>query len=318
MSRGSLGQPPSLATVKSLVATSAGVTQAPAFSSFVPPVTAPNEQFSSLVGPNGSRSAYKQKACTDVAGALSTSAWKVCGYGDLTARRTIVLFGDSNAQMWIPAMDAVGFAQKWRVVAVTLRSCAPYDTAWIPASTRLVGSITEASCVAWRTSVLRLIATNHPRYVLPVGVGPYDNTTNYPSQSDLDKSVASLVTTIRRAGSTPLLLQPVPRYDTSLSSPSSPVTCLLIHPSALPGCDPVAASTSGLLESVAVRDVSLSASVPVLSTAPLVCSDLTCPVVVLDGSKTRLVYRDRDHLSFSYVQWIAAALGELLKAVVGP
>src|SRR3954468_19737332 len=48
---------------------------------------------------------------------------KVCTYGDKMASVKVLLFGDSHAAAWLPALDAIGKRQHWRILSLTKSAC---------------------------------------------------------------------------------------------------------------------------------------------------------------------------------------------------
>ena len=46
-----------------------------------------------------------------------------CVFGDVTANATVVLFGDSHAAQWFPAMDRLGKERHWKLVSMTKSAC---------------------------------------------------------------------------------------------------------------------------------------------------------------------------------------------------
>ncbi len=57
----------------------------------------------------------------DVSRAATTSS--MCVHGDPEASRVMVIFGDSHAAMWVPALDVIGREQHWQVVQLTKPGC---------------------------------------------------------------------------------------------------------------------------------------------------------------------------------------------------
>src|SRR5207302_10722695 len=48
-----------------------------------------------------------------------------CAFGDLAGSRTVVVLGDSNAFMWLPAFDQIGKRLHWKVIVLAKNSCPP-------------------------------------------------------------------------------------------------------------------------------------------------------------------------------------------------
>jgi peptidoglycan/LPS O-acetylase OafA/YrhL len=79
-----------------------------------------------------------------------------CVFGDVTARRRVVLIGDSHAAQWFPALEILAKRERFRLTVWTKSGC-PFTVGvhiYLPAVGR---DYTE--CLAWQTSVLRKLAT---------------------------------------------------------------------------------------------------------------------------------------------------------------
>ena len=46
-----------------------------------------------------------------------------CVYGDKHGARTMVLFGDSHAAQWFPALERIAQEKKWRLISLTKSAC---------------------------------------------------------------------------------------------------------------------------------------------------------------------------------------------------
>ena len=85
-----------------------------------------------------------------------------CRYGDLTATRTVVLFGDSHAEQWLPALDDLGKAQHWQVVSWTKAAC---PAARLTVDNPSLGR-TYTECDTWREATVARIGALHPALVV--------------------------------------------------------------------------------------------------------------------------------------------------------
>ena len=85
-----------------------------------------------------------------------------CTYGDVHGRKTMVLWGDSHAFMWFPAVDAIAKKDHWRLVAVFKYGCPVADiTVW-----NVVVNAPYPSCTAFRANVIRRINKLNPALVV--------------------------------------------------------------------------------------------------------------------------------------------------------
>jgi hypothetical protein len=85
-----------------------------------------------------------------------------CAFGDLTARRTIVLFGDSHARTWLPALIPYAKSSHFKVVLLWLSACpAATVSVW-----NLLLGVPFTRCDRWRTDTIALINTMRPALIL--------------------------------------------------------------------------------------------------------------------------------------------------------
>ena len=69
-----------------------------------------------------------------------------CYYGNVRSKTTIVLFGDSHALAWFPAVERVAKDRGWRLINVTRSACPP---AKLRSYSRATHEILR-SCISWR------------------------------------------------------------------------------------------------------------------------------------------------------------------------
>lgn len=85
-----------------------------------------------------------------------------CFFGDVNASTTIVLFGDSHAAQWFPALDKLAREHHWRLVSYTKSAC---PVAWVNTVNNQLGrAYTE--CSEWRENVIDRIVALQPALVV--------------------------------------------------------------------------------------------------------------------------------------------------------
>ena len=85
-----------------------------------------------------------------------------CVYGELGSDRTMVLFGDSHAAQWFPALLRIALDRHWRLVSLTKSGCTAADaTIWTDLLQR---AYTE--CDAWRRAAFARIGALRPALVV--------------------------------------------------------------------------------------------------------------------------------------------------------
>jgi hypothetical protein len=88
-----------------------------------------------------------------------------CEYGDLNSKTTVVLFGDSHALSWFPAIERLAIAKHWKLVSETMSSCWPADIpAWNTTTNKLM-----PNCSLWRTAILNDIVALKPSLIFVTG-----------------------------------------------------------------------------------------------------------------------------------------------------
>jgi len=245
-----------------------------------------------------------------------------CVYGDPTAKRTIFIFGDSNAEMWFPAFDAFGFKQHWKLIAVTQASCQPWDTPWVSPATVQVATITAERCSKWRTTVLKAMALVHPYVAIPIGVGPFSHAVPYPTSTALVMEIRRLVRALKLQGVEPLLMEPIPRYpapppaSSGSRRPPGPIECLVLHATNTRHCSIATVDVQRQMLHRAIARVATDEAVAEIQSAPLFCTKVSCPAYVASRGINHLVYRDSDHMTFTYSTYVSEALQPLLEPLL--
>jgi hypothetical protein len=85
-----------------------------------------------------------------------------CLYGEQTARRRLVLFGDSHAAQWFEAISAAAAATDWRLNNWTKSACPVADILVLSGDGR-----PNQACKAWRDNVMKsLTGSDRPDLVI--------------------------------------------------------------------------------------------------------------------------------------------------------
>lgn len=113
-----------------------------------------------LVAAAADRSRIYGEDC--MVGRLRNATLRECTFGDTTSAVTIVLFGDSHATHWFPALDRLAIERGWKLVTLLKVQCpAPRVLVFSP---RLSAYVPQ--CSEWRESALRRIAELRPAAVV--------------------------------------------------------------------------------------------------------------------------------------------------------
>lgn len=218
---------------------------------------------------------------------LTSTDTSGCWFGPVEAP-TFVLFGDSHAAQWYPALKVLADAGEIRLGVFTHSGCAAAY-----AGTERAQS---TECRAWRDGAIGVIRAAHPRAVL---LGSFGNAF----ERDVDKMSRSVdwaqaqertVRGLREPGTTVSVLADTPRPG------EPPADCLSSHLNKAHDCD--LRRAHALDSAIAEADGSLG--VPVVNLDAYLCNADTCPAVI--GNV--LVYRDGSHLTATMAARLAPGL----------
>ena len=149
-----------------------------------------------------------------------------CEYGNLKSKTSIVLFGDSHALSWFPAIERLAIAKKWKLISLTMSSCWPADIpAWNSTTNQLM-----PNCPIWRNETLDDIAQIKPYLTFVAGTRGFTTVDqNNTVLLGIDRTTAweaGMVRTLDKLKSASKLL--VYLGDTPVSLVDVP-SCLAAH-----------------------------------------------------------------------------------------
>ena len=207
-----------------------------------------------------------------------------CEYGDLTSDETIVLYGDSHAAQWFPALDLIGKKRGIKIVSLTKSACPSAEVI-----KELSSQYDVEDCQAFRDSSVARINKIKPLAVILTGMQPF--TAPYSDESARTWWLAGETKVFNRIKSATKF--PIYLTDTPLPQVDIP-DCLVADRGAK--CDtsrPVAAEVApGLIP---------------INPTPWLCTD-KCPAVV-DGI---VAYRDKSHLTVEMSKHLSVQLENAL------
>ncbi len=232
-----------------------------------------------------------------------------CAFGDTSSSTTVVLLGDSHAAQWFPALVRAATKNHWRLLSFTKSACAPADIAvWNPALNR---EYTE--CAAWRSGVLKRIASEHPALVvvsLSRGYQLAIDGRSEPLATHRGAMQSGIVRTLEAldaiSGKVALIAEtPHQRLD--------PPVCLSAHmDDALDCATPLAKAIDVPFRDLERRAAKAAAATFVDATE-WICPTDPCPVVI----GHILVNRDMHHMTATFNRALADYLVGALPAI-GP
>jgi peptidoglycan/LPS O-acetylase OafA/YrhL len=227
-----------------------------------------------------------------------TSSEADCVYGDVDSDKIVVLFGDSHAAQWFPAVESIAIERGWKVVVRSKGSCpVPDVTVPHPALDR---EYTE--CDQWRGAVLDYLEQLKPMMIIATSSVFYD----LPGDDDGAAWATGwehTLSAMQSSGAEVVALSDTPR------TPWNVPDCLATHTDSITECMPArddALPKPELREAGAT--VQAAAGATVVDVVPWFCLETVCPVVV----EHLQVYRDRNHITVSFVSSLAPLLADRL------
>jgi peptidoglycan/LPS O-acetylase OafA/YrhL len=218
--------------------------------------------------------------CSPGRGQTSSS---VCKLGDQSAVKTIAVFGDSHAQMWMPAILNMALRDSWAVVPFVKDGCIPRT--WL----------VSGDCGTWYGWATARISALRPDVVLIVG--------SWAGTATPVKAVAPIGTlsaAMRKVAASVIVVGDAPNQT------RDPVDCLLAAGSTMATCTargkPAQLKASSAISAAAnARHVGYMDTVGWFCARPAGSTDLLCPLVV----NTTITAVDRGHISQTYALELA-------------
>ncbi|MEV7085816.1 acyltransferase family protein [Streptomyces sp. NPDC093085] len=235
----------------------------------------------------------------------ATTRPRPCVYGDRAATRTVVLFGDSHAAQWFPALHRLAAARGWKLVSLTKASCKVAEV------TIVANHQPYTACDTWRSQALAEIAALRPELVLVSSSDAGDPAR--PTGDPLRQWTDGFARTFRALAAdgaevAALLDTPWPQGD--------PVDCAARNSLQLHACaNHIPDAIRDPARGAALRAAATETATTVVDPTRWLCAPRTriCPVVVADTA----VYRDDSHLTEAYAEALTPLLAPELDRLMG-
>ena len=197
-----------------------------------------------------------------------------CTYGDLNSSTTIVLYGDSHAAQWFPALLELANERNFKLVSLTKSACPSVD---VPRADQ--GAYKNIDCETWRDKSVARIKQIRPAAVILSSFQHFTPPRGYPDENKWWTDGQKRLLTSLRGSSDHLIYisdTPKPKLD-------------------IPNC--LASRDVKSCDTTEPTPVKVIKGFETIDPAPWLCSKY-CPAIQ-DGY---VVYRDASHIS------VAAAL----------
>jgi peptidoglycan/LPS O-acetylase OafA/YrhL len=100
-----------------------------------------------------------------------------CTYGDVNSKTTVVLYGDSHAAQWFPALEALANDRGFKLVSLTKSACPSVD---VPRADQ--GAFKNVHCDKWRDDSIARIKKLRPAAVIMSSFQYFNPPSGYPDE----------------------------------------------------------------------------------------------------------------------------------------
>lgn len=227
---------------------------------------------------------------------------KPCVYGDPTAPTTVVLFGDSHAGMWFPALQQISEEWHWRLDIFTKAGCSPPEV-------RLY-----RKCNTWRKNSEAQIAAIHPaivfvswaRWIEPKARPASGVATGF-GNAWLD-GMAAIFQFLQRSAGRVIFISDGPTFDFGAAR------CVAENLTDVQTCNDTPVSKAIFMPKLRAKELQLAAEmhVPTIDPIPWFCTPTVCPVLVGNF----LVYYDSSHITPAWSSFIAPVMATSIASIL--
>jgi peptidoglycan/LPS O-acetylase OafA/YrhL len=222
------------------------------------------------------------------------SSSKLCRLGDAASKRVLVVFGDSHAEMWMPAILALAQRDHWAVIPIDKSACTPHD--WATGG----GS---GDCDAWYPWAIRQAKRLRPDVFLVTGAMSGGGQYETQSAAGIVKAAWSL----RRAAKSVVVVRDAPGEE------QQPLDCVLGSHATIAGCSLRFEGPRAEADLAANEAIIADHDLHVIDTMPWFCADDVCPTVI---GKT-IAYLDTGHVTATYASELAGPFRTAFRAAIG-
>ena len=192
-----------------------------------------------------------------------------CTYGDKESSKTIVLYGDSHAAQWFPALEKMGKERGFKLVSLTKSACPAVD-----AKRPDQGAFKMVHCTKWRENSIKRIAEIQPLAVITSSFQYFTPANSSISRAQWwNDGQRKLLKGLRGSTNNLIYISDTPRPLRDI-----------------PNC--LASRDSKVCDSTERSKVSVIPGFDVINPNPWLCSSY-CPAIV-EGT---VAYRDASHIS---------------------
>jgi hypothetical protein len=208
-----------------------------------------------------------------------------CVFGDLSSKTTVVLYGDSHAQMWLPALAPVALRQGFRLVVIWTPAC--------PVAEVAIG--TSGGCDQFRKTAIKAIVSLDPTLVLLA-----NRTTSLVSPSGKlikkrtwEEGLEATIEALQSTSTSVAVIGDVTQFNAPVP------TCLAAHATKVQKCAVPYENPAFTQKFATEWSAAQATGAGYVNTRTWLCASLCSPVI-----GDMVVYADKGHVSASYAEYL--------------
>jgi hypothetical protein len=225
-----------------------------------------------------------------------------CPGGDANGSKLIILYGDSHASMWMPAIDAIAKKNGYRVELYAKLACPLIEApVWSYQLNR-----TFSECTQWQQQVLPKIKSAKPDILIvtdqwkPAVVN--GEKSDFDTETLWEKEFPKAVATLNSYAKKLVVIGNNPSMTTdSINCVSRPGVTISI-------CASVRTKADNNSINKIEQSAAMSVKATFIDTVGWACDAYMCPAIV----DNKLVYFDQWHFTATYVNWLTPSLAKAL------
>jgi hypothetical protein len=225
-----------------------------------------------------------------------------CVYGDTHAHVSVVLFGDSHASTWFPALEQISIQRHWRLFIFTKAGCSPPEVTLY------------ALCDTWRQNSEAQIAALHPAIVflswarwIETGAHP-DAGVPTVYRSPWLNGVTAIFKFLRRSSGRVIFISDVPTFWFGAEG------CISRHLTDVKVCNSTPRRTAIVLPKVRAEEFQIAdrTGVASIDPTPWFCTPTVCPVLV----RNIMVFYDTTHMTPAWSSFIEPVFATAVTSIL--
>jgi peptidoglycan/LPS O-acetylase OafA/YrhL len=207
-----------------------------------------------------------------------------CTYGDLSSNKSIVLYGDSHAAQWFPALENLAKENNFKLISLTKSACPAPEVKKVQ-----IGAYKNADCFKWRENSIKRMQELKPAAIILSGFQHFEVPNNVSSR-EYWWADGQRIAFQHLLGASPKLI-----YISDTPHPSRDI----------PNC--LASNGREECDQNEKSDPQISGGFIKIDPTPWLCTN-KCPAIV-NGV---VAYRDASHISVEMSRSLSLELGGVL------